>query len=108
MKSQKTWQKRRSIILKARLEMRRTTVRFDQTLQGKFFLQFLALIYVSYIHKHMRDNDLYRNYTMQTLTDSLDVIEYFEYGGQRPYCGEITDKQRKLYATFDVNPPDML
>jgi transposase len=53
--------------LKERLEMRRTTVRSDQTLSGKFFLQFLALIYVSYIHKCMRDNDLYKNYTMQTL-----------------------------------------
>jgi transposase len=94
--------------LKERLEMRRTTVRSDQTLQGKFFLQFLALIYVSYIHKCMRDNDLYRNYTMQTLIDSLDVIELFEYDGQRHYCGEITDKQRKLYAAFGVNPPDTL
>jgi transposase len=78
--------------LKERLEMRRTTVHSDQTLQGKFFLQFLALIYVSYIHKCMSERDLYRNHTMQTLIDSLDVIERFEYKGQRPYCGEITDK----------------
>jgi transposase len=94
--------------LKERLEMRRTTVHSDQTLQGKFFLQFLALIYVSYIRKCMSDNDLYRNYTMQTLIDSLDVIERFEYEGQRPYCSEITDKQCKLYAAFDIDPPNTL
>jgi hypothetical protein len=56
----------------------------------------------------MRDNDLYKNYTMQTLIDSLDVIERFEYEGQRAYCGEITDKQRKLYAAFSVKPPNTL
>jgi transposase len=94
--------------LKERLEMRRTTVHSDRTLQGKFFLQFLALIYVSYIRKCMSDNDLYRNYTRQTLIDSLDVIERFEYEGQRPYYSEITDKQRKLYAAFGVDPPNTL
>jgi hypothetical protein len=45
---------------------------------------------------------------MQTLIDSLDVIERFEYEGQRPYCGEITDKQRKLYAALGVEPPNTL
>jgi transposase len=94
--------------LKERLEMRRTTVHSDQTLQGKFFLQFIALIYVSYIHKFMRDCNLYRNYTMQTLIDALDVIERFEYDGQRPHYSEITDKQKKLYACFGVNPPNTL
>jgi hypothetical protein len=83
-------------------------VHSDQTLQGKFFLQFLALIYVSYIRKCMSDNDLYRNYTVRALTDSLDVIERFEYEGQRPYYSEITDKQRKLYTAFGVNPPNTL
>ena len=61
--------------LKDRLEMERTTVHSDETLAGKFFLQFLALIFVSYIHKQMRDNNLYRNYTIQSLLDALDVIE---------------------------------
>ena len=94
--------------LKERLEMRRTTVHSDRTLHGKVFLRFLALIYVSYIHKCMRDCDLYRNYTMQTLIDSLDVIERFEYEGLKPYCSEITDKQRKLYSCFGVDPPNTL
>jgi transposase len=34
--------------LKERLGMKRTTVYSDQTLAGKFFLQFLSLIYISY------------------------------------------------------------
>jgi transposase len=92
--------------LKERLEMRRTSVHSDETLQGKFFLQFIALIYVSYIHKHMRDKDLYQSYTMKTMLDSLDIIERFEYSGLRAHYSEITDKQRKLFDCFGVKPPE--
>ena len=94
--------------LKERLEMKRTVVHSDGTLAGKFFIQFLALIFVSYIHKHMRDNNLYRNYTMQSLLDSLDIIERFDYEGIKSHCGEITKKQADIYACFGVTPPNML
>jgi transposase len=94
--------------LKERLEMRRTAVHSDQTLAGKFFIQFLALIYVSYIHKHMRDNNLYQNYTMQTLLDSLDIIERYDYDGQRHHYGEITKKQQGLFSSFKVPSPSTL
>ena len=94
--------------LKERLQMRRTVVHSDQALAGKFFIQFLALIYVSYIHKHMRDNNLYQNYTMQSLLDSLDVIECYDYGGQTRHCSEITKKQLDLFSSFEVPPPTTL
>jgi transposase len=89
--------------LKERLEMKRTSVHSDETLKGRFFLQFLALIYISYIHKHMREHGLYRNYTMQSLLDSIDVIERYEYEGQKPYISEVTERQRKLYECFGVS-----
>jgi transposase len=94
--------------LKERLEMKRTTVHSDETLQGHFFLQFLALIFVSCLHKHMHDQELYRNYTMQSMLDSLDVIERFEYDGNRPHYSEITDKQRKLYECLGALLPNTL
>jgi len=93
--------------LKERLEMKRTSMHSDATLAGKFFIQFLALIFVSYIHKHMRDNNLYRNYTMQSLLDALDIIERFDYGGMKPHYSEITEKQMKIYASFGVTPPSI-
>jgi hypothetical protein len=94
--------------LKNRLDMKRTEVHSDQALAGKFFLQFLALIYVSYIHKHMKDNNLYRNYTMQSLLDSLDVIERYDFESQRYHCSEITQKQLDIYSCLGVPPPSTL
>jgi len=94
--------------LKERLEMKRTVVHSDQALTGKFFLQFLALIYISYIHKHMRDKNLYQNYTMQSLLDSLDVIERYDFDGQRYHCSEMTEKQKNLFSYFGMSPPTTL
>jgi BMFP domain-containing protein YqiC len=63
---------------------------------------------VSYVHKSMSDNDLYRNHTMQSLFDRLDVIERYEFEGQRCHYSKITDKQRKLYLCFGVEAPTTL
>lgn len=91
--------------LKERLNMRRTSVSSEENLEGKLFVQFVALIYLSYIKKAMCDNDLFKNYTMQELLDELDVIERFEQPGRRYRIGEITKKQMNLYTCLGVKIP---
>jgi len=56
----------------------------------------------------MADNNLYQNYTLQTLFDSLDVIEKYEYEGKRGHFSEITEKQRKMFDYFWVALPSMV
>jgi hypothetical protein len=56
----------------------------------------------------MKKNNLYQNYTMQTLLDSLDVIERYERDGERYHCGEITEKQRELFSAFGAKIPNTL
>ena len=85
--------------------MRRTSVSSEENLDGKLFVQFVALIYLSYIQKAMKQNDLFRRYTMQELLDELDVIERFEQPGKKHHIGEVTGKQLELYRTLGVNPP---
>lgn len=91
--------------LKERLNMRRTSVSSEENLEGKLFVQFVALIYLSYIKKVMSDHDLFKNYTTQELLDELDIIECFEQPGNKPRIGEITKKQMKLYECFGVDVP---
>ncbi|MEW5784008.1 MAG: hypothetical protein AB1767_02805 [Bacillota bacterium] len=47
-----------------RLNMRRTSVSSEENLEGKLFVQFMALIYLAYIDKAMRENNLYNDYTL--------------------------------------------
>lgn len=94
--------------LKERLNMRRTSVSSDVNLDGKLFIQFIALIYLSYIKKQMSENDLYKKYTMQEVIDELDVIEKFDYPGSKSRIGEVTNKQEELFKLLGVNSPTLL
>lgn len=91
--------------LKERLNMRRMSVASEENLEGKLFVQFVSLIYLSYIKKAMDDNGLFKNYTMQELLDELDIIEFFQQPGKQHHLSEITEKQKKLYQYMKVNVP---
>jgi len=91
--------------LKERLNMRRTLVSSEQSLDGKLFVEFVALIYLSYIKKQMQDTGLFKDYTLATVLDKLDVIECFESPGQKLRVGELLEKQKQLYADLGVDPP---
>jgi len=94
--------------LKERLSMRRLLVSSEQSLDGKLFVQFVALIYLSCIKKAMQKNKLFGKYTLQGLLDQLDVIECFGRPGKDLRIGEITRKQHELYEVLGVNPPSSL
>ncbi len=94
--------------LKERLNMRRTLVSSEQSLDGKLFVEFVALIYLSYIKKQMQETDLFKSYTLQGALDKLDVIECFEEPGQKLRVGEILEKQRQIYESLGVSPPSSL
>lgn len=94
--------------LKERLSMRRALVSSEQGLEGKLFVQFVALIYLSHIKKRMQEEGLYRDYTLQGMLDKLDVIECFERPGKAPRVGEMLEKQKGLHRAMDVEPPTSL
>jgi transposase len=94
--------------LKERLNLRRTLVSSEQSLYGKLFVEFVALIYLSYLDKQIRDARLYKHHTMAGILDSLDVIECLEIPGRKPQIGEILDNQRDLYIALGIDPPSSL
>jgi transposase len=53
--------------LKERLNMRRLLVSSEQSLEGKLFVEFVALIFLSYIKKQMQINGLFKQFTLQGL-----------------------------------------
>jgi transposase len=91
--------------LKERLNLRRTLVSSEQSLYGKLFVEFVALIYLSYLNKQIREAHLYKYHTMAGILDKLDVIECLEIPGRRSQIGEILDNQRDLYVALGVDPP---
>jgi len=94
--------------LKERLNLRRLAVSSEQSLDGKLFVQFVALIYLSYITGKMQKTNLFKDYTLQEVLDELDIIECFAIPGQRLQVGEMTNRQAELYGKFAVEPPASL
>ncbi len=91
--------------LKERLNLRRLLVSSKQSLEGKLFVEFTALIYLSYIKKQMQEHQLFKQYTLQILLDKLDVIECFEHPNRKLCIGEILQKQKEIYQSLGVEPP---
>ena len=94
--------------LKERLNLRRSLVSSEKSLDGKLFVEFIALIYLSCLKKRMQEKNLGRHYTMTGLLDKLDVIECFERPGSALQVGEVLEKQRQIYHDLDVQPPSSL
>jgi transposase len=91
--------------IKECLNMDRLLVSSEKSLEGKLFVCFIALIFLSYINKKMRKKKLYRDYTLYGLLDRLNLIECFEYEGKKIRYGEILEKQKQIYLALDVEPP---
>jgi transposase len=85
--------------------MKRMNVSSDLSLDGKLFVEFIALIFISYLHKAMLDAHLYTKYTMHELLDEFEVIERFEHEGYAPQIGEMTKKQKELFEALNFDPP---
>lgn len=93
--------------LKDRLNFRRMQVSSELSLNGKLFVEFVALIYLSYVKKKMQDAGLFEKWTLQGLLDELDTIELFESPEHGRLLGEVTKKQEGIYAALGVEPPSL-
>ena len=72
---------------------------------GKLFVEFIALIYLSYIRKKMIEKELFKKYTLQGLLDEVDVIECFIHPNKDTYIGEMLEKQKQIYLGMDIPIP---
>ena len=93
--------------LKDRLNFRRMQVSSELSLNGKLFVEFIALIYLSYVKKKMQDANLFEQWTLQGLLDELDTIELFEAPEHGRILGEVTKKQQEIYDALDIPIPSL-
>ena len=93
---------------KDRLNGRRQLVSSERSLDGKLFVEFVALIFLSYINKRMQETGLYSQYSMQQMLDKLDVIECFISPGNKLRVGEILEKQKQIFSAMGFEPPKSL
>lgn len=91
--------------IEERLNMRRVLESSEQSLDGKLFVEFVALIFLSYIKKQMQDSGLFKHYSIQSALDELESIELFETAGRQAQIGQVFEKQESIYRALGIASP---
>lgn len=91
--------------LKNTLDLKRLRVHLEENMKGRLFIQFLALIFISYIHKVMSEKDLFQLGSMTCLLDELKLLSTVKFSGQRgQITSELTKYQKAIFKAFDIDP----
>lgn len=91
--------------LKDRLNMCRLRMSSERGLEGKLFVQYLALILVSELKNRMEQANLFKDYTLDEVLEAFNRVEYFIHPSFGMTIGEILQKQEKLYEQLNLKIP---
>ncbi|MBK0348841.1 transposase, partial [Aerococcaceae bacterium zg-ZJ1578] len=91
--------------LKDRLSGRRMRVSPRRTLEGKLFVQYIALVLNMYIKKAMEEYQLFEHYTMNQLISLIGRIERLEHPKYGVTMGEVLEKQLELLKKLEIPAP---
>jgi transposase len=90
--------------LKNSLDIWRTRVHSENSMQNKVFIGFISLILLSAIHNVMIEKNLYGKMTMKKLILTLSKLKLQIVKGVR-ILFPVTKEQRSIYEAFDVKEP---
>ena len=92
--------------LKNSLDMKRLRMHSIETVDGRLFVQFIALIFMSALRKEMRATKLIEKYTVRELLLEMDPLTKIRYAGKYgQMLTEITKPQRDILKALNIEPP---
>ena len=92
--------------LKNALDMRRLRMHSIETVDGRLFVQFIALILMSELRREMRESKLIERYTVRELLLEMDPLTKIRYDGKYgQILTEITKPQREILSLLKIDPP---
>ena len=89
--------------LKNSLDMKRLRMHQSATVDGRLFIQFIALILISALRQKMRTSGLIEKYTIHELLREMETIVKVQYSGRYGHIlTEVTKVQRDILKVLDV------
>jgi len=86
------------------LGFHRLRVHTDVRMKNKLFVGFISLIIVSYIHKVMKEKDLYNNMSMEKLFITLSKLKKTTINGSQ-IMRPLSREQREILSSFSISLP---
>jgi len=82
--------------------MRRLRMHCSAAVNGRLFVQFIALIYMSALRKEMRDSGLIKQYRVCELLQEIETLTKIKYSGKYGYIiTEMTKPQREILGCLN-------
>lgn len=90
--------------LKNSIDSKRLRVHLDESMKGRLFIQFIALIFISYISKVAHDKDIFKLFgSVSCILDELKLYNEVSISGQRQkICSERTKSQKVILGAFEL------
>ena len=88
------------------LGLHRLRVHGDVRMKNKLFVSFIALILVSYIHRIMKEKDLYQKMTMEKMFITLSKLRKVAINGHH-ILRPITKEQHHIFSAFSMPSPSV-
>lgn len=93
--------------LKNQLDMNRLRMHSSTAVDGRLFMQFIALIYISALRREMRISGLIKQYTVGELLQEMETLTKVKYSGKYGHIlTEVTKPQRQILAALDIELSD--
>ena len=87
--------------------MKRLRMHSSATVDGRLFIQFIALIYVSALRREMRKSTLIERYTVRELLQEMDTLSKVKYSGKYGHIlTEMTKPQREILEGLSIPLPE--
>jgi len=91
--------------LKNQLDLKRLRIQSSGRMAARVFVQFIALILLSQIHKILREKSLSGRYSPRLLLGELESLTRIHYHGKyRDITSEVTKSQREILEAFGLDP----
>jgi transposase len=92
--------------LKNQLDMKRLRMHSVETMNGRLFVQFIALIYMSALRQELRASGLIKQYTVRELLQEMQTLTQVRYSGRYgSIVTEPTKAQRDILQALKINLP---
>jgi transposase len=92
--------------LKNSLDMKRLRMHTIETIDGRLFIQFIALIFMSALRREMRKSKLIEKYTVRELLLEMDPLTKIRYAGKYgQILTEITKPQQEILELLHIETP---
>lgn len=92
--------------LKNLLDMKRLRMHSSAAVDGRLFVQFIALIYISALRREMRKTVLIERYTVRELLEEMETLTRVKYSGKYgSILTEVTKPQREILKNLAIELP---